>query len=162
MATAGFHRLIDPPRSRSSTKPQSGRSAGGHTPADGGGSSPILVYAIRHNRSEAREGALHRFSPEKYRCNAANTRVGDSHEISPSSEPSTRGGKWIPEGEQRICYFFSIFVFRKNWISSSGTLSLLPRKFTTYYRCRDRILWSNLPGNFMIEKYRLTFRAVID
>lgn len=38
MATAGFHRLIDPPRSRSSTKPQSGRSASGHTPADEGAS----------------------------------------------------------------------------------------------------------------------------
>lgn len=43
MATAGFHRLIDPPRSRSSTKPQSGRSAGGHTPADEG-SSPISSF----------------------------------------------------------------------------------------------------------------------
>lgn len=41
------------PRSRSSTKPQSGRSAGGHTPVDEG-FSPIPVCAIKHNRGKSR------------------------------------------------------------------------------------------------------------
>lgn len=67
MATAGFHRLIDPPRSRSSTKPQSGRSAGGHTPVDEG-FSPIPICAIRHNRGEVRV----EFSSVSHRKNAAN------------------------------------------------------------------------------------------
>lgn len=49
----GFTGLIDTPRSRSFTKPQSGRSAGGHTPADEGSSS-ILIYAIRHNQGTAK------------------------------------------------------------------------------------------------------------
>lgn len=88
MATAGFHRLIDPPRSRSSTKPQSGRSAGGHTPADGGGSSPILVYAIRHNRSEAREG----FFAVSHRRNTAAT---------PRTQERGRGGGGGREREIR-------------------------------------------------------------
>jgi len=46
-------------------KPQSGRSAGGHTPADGDSSS-ILIYAIRH-WTEVKDGdLLGLFFTEKY------------------------------------------------------------------------------------------------
>lgn len=145
MATAGFHRLIDPPRSRSSTKPQSSprshhclshhfRNDGAvttDTPLRTFSTGFVSIASICVNdrpfsflaRSVAISRKFHDFAVAKFRCRFVLASLAGKSKRRSTRKTSER---WKATGEQqraRVQRNFQIFSLRRSLVRVSSATS---------------------------------------